>query len=451
MPGDWTWNRLPDDLRTTALDWLIGLVTLGTYAGFVALGFGMLANRASRLREGFGLALLTLAAVGVQLGLQSAAPVGFGLTKWTIALHSAGSNGYYTVARQQIDDPWRFLGRVSDLDHESRTPSTSAPTRPASFLAGMRCSASSAPARPWHGRSWRACPGRSWTASRSSGSTTSCPWPTAPRLATVGALTLLACALTVIPLYLLARTRLPAPAAWAAASLWPVVPSAILFQPTADTAFPLLATTALALAARGRRWPAALAGVVLAVGMTFTLAFLAVGLIVALILAATPADRPGQRAALIGWTGAGFLLTTLALWAFSSANPFVIWWWNSRNHARFYDQYPRDYRAWMVANPIELAVALGLPTTTWALIGLPRSGRATWATLAVLALLQFSGRNFSEVARLWLMFFPALLLAAAAGLDRCGGRAATTAATVGLVGLQTLALQATIQVVYAGL
>ena len=48
-------------------------------------------------------------------------------------------------------------------------------------------------------------------------------------------------------------------------------------------------------------------------------------------------------------TGAGFLLPTLAFWAVTRANPFAIWWWNQRNHARFYVEYPRTYRAWVVA------------------------------------------------------------------------------------------------------
>ncbi len=259
------------------------------------------------------------------------------------------------------------------------------------------------------------------------------PLPRADRaaLATTGALTLLACAATVVPLYLLARASGPAPAAWAAAAIWPLVPSAILFQPAADTAFPLLSTTALALAAHAGRAPrrrgvalAAGAGAVLALGMAFTLAFLPVGLIVALVMAGSPVLSIGRRAALIAATGAGFLVPTLASWAITGADPFVIWWWNQANHARFYVEYPRTYRAWLAANPVELAVALGLPATVWAALGLAtgRGGpRAAWATVAVLAALTLSGRNLSEVARLWLPMMPPLLVAAGAGLSRLGG------------------------------
>ena len=110
-------------------------------------------------------------------------------------------------------------------------------------------------------------------------------------------MTLLACAGTVVPLYLLARAALPASTAWAAAALWPLVPCANLFQPVADTAYPLLSTTALALAVWAVRSPqpprwhvvvrsllAVASGMVMAFGMSFTLAFLPVGLIVAVTL-----------------------------------------------------------------------------------------------------------------------------------------------------------------------
>jgi hypothetical protein len=123
-------------------------------------------------------------------------------------------------------------------------------------------------------------------------------------------LTLLACAGTVVPLYLLARVALPAPAAWAAAALWPLIPAANLFQPVADTAYPLISTSAWALAAWAARLqnglnrpnPAGLilavsSGVVMAFGMVFTLAFLPVGLITALIIGWADARHspPGHR------------------------------------------------------------------------------------------------------------------------------------------------------------
>ena len=70
------------------------------------------------------------------------------------------------------------------------------------------------------------------------------------------------------------------------------------------------------------------------------------------------------------------------------------------------------------------------------------------ATLATLAVLTLTGRNLSEVARLWLPFFPPLVVAAGAGLVAAGGGPRTLAGTVLLQALQTLGLQLLVQVVY---
>ena len=192
-------------------------------------------------------------------------------------------------------------------------------------------------------------------------------------------------------------------------------------------------------------------GLVLAVGMTFSLAFLAVGLVVALILAAPPGPSWKRRSGRIIVVGLGFLAATLGWWAATSADPFAIWWVNQRNHARFYVEYPRTYAAWVLANPVELAIGLGLPATAWAVVGFasPRGcPRVAWASLAVLAILTLTGRSLSEVGRLWLPLMPPLLIAAAAGAERLGAGPKALAASVALTGVLVLVLEATIQVIY---
>ncbi len=277
-------------------------------------------------------------------------------------------------------------------------------------------------------------------------------------------LTLFACAGTVVPLYLLARAAMPARGAWVAASFWALAPAANLFQPDADTTYPLLSTMAWAFAAWAARIQrssgrtsaislglAAASGLVMAFGMMFTLAFLPVGLIVALIIGSDRVLRLPARIALIAATGAGFLAFVISGWIVSGANPFVVWGWNLHHHARFYDEYPRTYSLWVWANGIELAIAIGLPTVVWCFIGLiaPRTvPRVVWSTLLVLVLVDLTGRNMGEVARLWMLFTPPFLIAAARGFDRIGGGPVALATSTALVGLQTLALQAMIQVVY---
>ena len=117
----------------------------------------------------------------------------------------------------------------------------------------------------------------------------------------------------------------------------------------------------------------------------------------------------------------------------------MVWWWNQRNHARFYAEYHRTYRAWVLVNPIELAVGLGLPAVTWVIVGLvstAREIRVTWATLIVLAFLTIGGRNLSEVARLWLPLMPSILVAAGAGFDRLGAGPRLLATSTALMPLR---------------
>ena len=269
-----------------------------------------------------------------------------------------------------------------------------------------------------------------------------------------------------MPLYLLARVTLPAPVAWAAAALWPLTPAANLFQPVADTAYPLLSTSALALAAWAARLRvrpdgngrsgiaiglAIASGLLMAFGMFFTLAFLPVGAIVALIVVFQTSASWWSRAVLIAAIGSGFIILLLCGWALIGANPLVVASWNLHHHARFYDEYPRTYWLWLVVNPLELAIAIGLPSVVWCLLGLlaPRGlPVSVWCTLVVLILTNLTGRNMGEVARLWMLYMPPLLIGAGYALARWGARPAALGVTTILLGLQTLALQSMIQVVY---
>ncbi len=455
IPGEWEWQRV----RVGPSAWRLafGLASVLAYSAFVAAGYRSLAAGAGRRKVFAWLLGLVGASAAVQGAVQEAAPEGYGLSKWIFALHSPGSSGYYTVAKTQMGDPARFLDEYAgwiagqDALHVGTHP-------PGLFLVA-RWMLDAMEAHPSAARwvcDW--APPSAAAAIRVFRDSAGLPRADAASLAMTGALTLLACSATVLPLYALARSSLPGPASWASAALWPLVPAALMFQPTADTAFPLLSTTALALASRATRggtlrggMHCASAGMVMAAGMALTLAFLPVGLVVALVLATASGRSISRCGWLIGTTGLGFLAGTLAWWAATSANPFAIWWVNQRNHARFYIEYPRSYLAWTLENPVELAVALGIPVSTWALIGLgsPREvPRVAWATALVLALLTLSGKNLSEVARLWLPLMPPLLVVAGAGLAKVGGSAGTLGATAALVGLQSLILEVTIQVVY---
>jgi len=444
VPGDWEWLRVR--LRPDPLLFGLAVAAILLYVGFAAAGARSLARGHGAV--GWLVALVPIAVV-TQAAVQEGAPAGHGLAKWAIALHSSGSSGYYSVAKSQIRDLQAFLADYPDwIGHQDALHVGTHP--PGLFLVAwgtLRAMESNPPLA-------RAV---------ASGFPTSLdqafqslaprlPLPLADRaaLAITGFATLCACSATVVPLYLLARSRLSATASWSAATLWPLVPAALLFQPTADTAFPLLSTSALALAGWSDRRPAlaVLAGLVMAAGAQFSLVFFPIGLIAALVYSTMTEAMPRRRLALIGLTGAGFLGLTFAVWAFSGANPFSIWRTNALNHARFYVQFPRRYWAWVAENPVELVVAIGLPTVAWAGCGLRSAPKVVAATLATLVGLTLSAKNLSEVGRLWLPMMPPLLVAAGAGMVRLDARAIGLAATLFLLGLQTLILQTTIQVVY---
>ena len=443
--GEWEWPRVP----FAPSPWDVGLALLAVlaYSAFAGLGLRAMGDDrggSRRIARAGWLAVLVPAAMLAQAGTMAGAPTGYGMTKW-VTLAIPGSSGYFEVARARMADPWAFWRayptwiRDQDALHVGTHP-------PGLFLLSRGLMALTE-ARPGVVARVEAGMPRSV---KDGFTTLVPPMPRSQRaaIALMAAMTMGACCATVLPIYALARARLSARASWASACLWPLAPSAVLFAPAADTAFPFLATTALALAAYGGPRNAALAGLALGVGMQFTLAFLPVGLAAGIVLA-TGSGTPSRRAGAILWTGAGFLAITGLAWAASGgANPWAIWISNARNHARFYQQYPKSYSAWSVVNPIEAAMAIGLAGAAWAMVGASRSPRSFWAVVVVLILLDLSGRNLSEVARLWLPFYPTLLVAAGAGMARLEAGGATLAGTVALVGMQTLALEATIQVVY---
>jgi methylthioxylose transferase len=468
IAGEWEWMRLPA-WATPAWEWLLlAAVAVLAYSAFAAWGLQVLGAGAARRAEPVWLAGLIVMAIAIQVSVPTAAPPGYDLTKWAAVNYLPSSTGYFKVAREQAAaDPWKFLSeyprwiRSQDSLHIG--------THPPGLIATQCLLLETMKANPGLVKVLLdRMPSAVADGFRVFGAADPRPLLPAERAAlyATALLTLLACAGTVLPLYLLVRSVLPAPAAWVAAALWPLAPAANLFQPVADTAYPFLSTSALALTAwalrlhggSGRPRLGALllavaAGAVLALGMFFTMAFLPVGFMVGLTIVLAFAISWRTRGVVILATGVGFLAVVLCGCAATGANPLVIGMWNLHHHARFYAEYPRTYHLWLLANPIELAVAMGLPSAVWCLLGLfgPRKVPLSfWAALLVVALVDLTGRNMGEVARLWMFFMPPLLVAAGSAHERLerGGGAWALGASIALVGLQTLGLQTMIQVVY---
>jgi hypothetical protein len=264
--------------------------------------------------------------------------------------------------------------------------------------------------------------------------------------------------LTILPLFGLLRLACSRRASWLAVAFWPTMPALAIFLPKADCLYPLLATTFLWLwlTAMVRRScvRSVLAGMVLWVGMTLSLAFLPIAIVTILagcwatfrnrqrpltalgILTPATADSKTtaaserseglpRRVSMAGWGSLGFTVPCLLTWCCLKLNLLTVWCWNFENHAGFYHQFSRTYWKWLAVNPIELIVAVGAPLAVlaaWSIAGpwrriaaqpLPaRPVGYVWAWLLTLGLLWLSGKNMGEAARLWILFMPVFVWAA---------------------------------------
>ncbi len=257
IPGEWEW------LRVHAQPSLVGLffsgLAVAAYCGLIALGYGAVASpRVTPWREARWLTGLLAASIVVQVLIPAGAADEYDLTKWAYVNYFGASTGYYQVARKQaVADPWRFLVEYpvwiqsQDSLHIGTHPPGLIVTE-CLLLRAMERNPVLAEALV------RSMPFSTAEGFRQLERMDRRPIPRGDRAALYlsSLITLLACAGTVVPLYLLARSALSSPASWVAAALWPLAPAANLFQPDADAAYPLVSTLALALtawSARGRK------------------------------------------------------------------------------------------------------------------------------------------------------------------------------------------------------
>jgi hypothetical protein len=172
-----------------------------------------------------------------------------------------------------------------------------------------------------------------------------------------------------------------------------------------------------------------MAGVFWWIGLCFSLAFLALAPIVVGAVAIQGSTwRSGIRLFLLH--GGAFALGALVptIWVWRELQLFLpsVWGLNLENHAGFYQHMPRSYWPWTLVNLIDLAVAIGpgvltLSLATWIIRSSRRRRGALWRLDLVywgtILLLDASGRNLSEVARLWLFLTPFACIGAGRLLD----------------------------------
>lgn len=244
---------------------------------------------------------------------------------------------------------------------------------------------------------------------------------------------------TLIPLFwLLCRQVSPETAWWVSAS-WPLIPSLNLFLPKSDALFPFLGCLFLYFwisALEKNSWPRAmLAGGVFWCGSLLSLAIVPMGLVagsyslLSLARHSLHSEQPRLselKSVLVTVSSSvlSFLGLTLLMGFLYEINLFAVWVWNYKNHASFYEQFPRTYAKWLIINPVETFFAVGAPLFVAALFGLNVARKKfisscplPWAGLLVWAAIWLSGKNSGEAGRLWLVFFPIVLLFAAQFLE----------------------------------
>ncbi len=456
VPGEWVWERIPFPFDNP-LDGILGWFSAALFAIVYCLyaiavdGYFSTLRRAGRLALLGGLVALGFGWVWT---LQESPPDGFRLSKVVWTLYYPGSSGYFYEMRYRPVTTAELLASYvnrmeqGDVLHEGTHP-------PGLFVLyqGLirACDASSALrqfAEQTTPDSFRTAFERlQENAARSA-------TPVEPGDASVlwwaALLTQLAALLTLLPLYGLLRCVLPPQTSWRAVVFWPLIPAVTVFLPKSDIIYPLLATMYLWLWMQGliRRqtaWGLA-AGIVLFAGMNLSLAFLPVVLLSVAIAAVGLLQKQSAEGG-PDWSrlrspvaaGLGFGLCVLLAWLIWDIPLPSVWLWNLKNHAGFYEEYSRTYWAWLLVNPIELTVALGVPVSLAAGVRLvdcwnefrqkSSAEKSPWQTFladcwtverssvwlipAIWGLLWLSGKNMGEAARLWVIFMPwAIFLAA---------------------------------------
>jgi hypothetical protein len=462
IAAEWEWGRL-DEL----CDWLaiaIALLTGLLYGLCIGLGVWLI-RRGGVGARALALALLTAGGLVLQVSLQQVSP--FGLAKWVLVLYQPGSSGYYTAARTEVRSARQFLRDYPELQsrHGPFHLGTHPPGLVLAHYAALRWCESS---KSLTNSILSLVPDSERSRLRVLLPGQRVPAADLASIWLVAALSQLLASLAAVPTYGLARRVAGAKAAYAAASLWPLVPAVGLFVPKSDVIYPLFAVAgaATALAGRsrvGRCLAGIVAGIVLGGGMCFTFGLVAMlpFLAVAIAIDERIVTRAGLAAAAqrLGAFVLGMAFVVAAVWLASRHNLLATWLACYRKHATFYAVMPRSYWGWAWFNLPEFAVASGIPLMLAAWAGsvrllrgstttryeeqhtggngcadleatAPRDRRATdstggrpaggivWAWWFTVLALDLSGKNRGEIARLWMFLMPFAAVPAAYLLER---------------------------------
>jgi hypothetical protein len=247
-------------------------------------------------------------------------------------------------------------------------------------------------------------------------------------------------ALTAWPLAHLARALgVESLAAGRLAVLWALLPGPALMTPQFDQALalPVVGATLLLLTAAprparsARLQRAALAGAIAGVALFTSYGaaiFLAVGGAAALVASDATTDSLRRSGVLAALAAAVTSFTAFGLPALLGHQPVRAMLTALSIHREMYTA-PRSYTLWLLFNPLDLAIFLGVPVAVTGLLLLLETHRrprgSTMAPIDRFRLAMFGGVAFllvlgvtrGEVGRLWIPMMPLLLVSSLGGSE----------------------------------
>lgn len=451
-PKQWVWRHVwPPDLRP---GWLL----LPLVAAALIGGVMWVTRRQGRLSPA-ALGALAGLALAFQLGVQITGSDGLAVTSRTI---NPAYYGYFPPATE-IDNL-----RADLPDYPALTADWSAPTRllthpPGNLIAFwlvIRVFDGIGPLRTLANTliAPRMAALPDWAAAYS---------PAEVLAGTaVGFGTALLAALTVFPLYALARRTGSERSARLAAALYPFIPALTLFLPVVDTAYTLPTVGALWLVVSGlqeqQRGRLLIAGLVLGLSTFHSFGLLPVGAVagVLIVLHHLPTLRRSWRTLLLDGLALapGVIGVWVVAWAGFGLNPVVMYRTSMIAHGGL--TRARSYGLWLGYNVWDVLLFTGLPIGLHALrraLRLVRrlarretlalADRLLLAAASVMGLIWISGSVRGETARILIFVMPLLAWAAADDVAQDGVRPAGYGVLLGgLLVVQTVVMHAALGV-----
>ncbi|HWB13896.1 MAG TPA: hypothetical protein VG826_32010 [Pirellulales bacterium] len=313
-------------------------------------------------RRSFLLSLVACIAFGgaFQLFLEIAAPGG--LQKWAVLHH-----GFRAAARLKFDDVSSVFKNHARVAEELEPNHVSA--NPAGWVTVYRALLSFFDAHPDLARAvWNVEPDEIAWAMRQNFAT---PLPDQAAIAVVAFASRLLGVLVGLPVAWLVRQRFGRQAALAACAMASLVPASSLLAPAVDTVYPTIAALIVALSwyASQRRsaWPAAAAGALVGVGMFFSLCFLVVAGLCALMVAFRALTGHRPTSASVAAAGSAWLAVVGLFAVMVGHRLWESWSVNLAKNREFNANCGCSYGLWIGVNLLELAVAMGIPATVFLL------------------------------------------------------------------------------------